>query len=280
MRRGDEQEWSRFYRLGGPFPVEALHARFVRHRYCRHAHEYLVVGLVESGVQSYTCRGSRRFTPAGRVFLLNPDVPHTGEAAVPDGYTYRTLYPRAEHLSRVAEQIGARQGSPFLKDAVVDDPLLATLLRRFHESLAGQAPTAECEWRLLEAVTCLLTRHGQPRVTAQPAGNERRAAHRAADYLQTHFAQDVSLRELAAAVGLSPYYFARSFQKAFGLPPHAYLESVRIRSARRFLDDGQTPVAAALAAGYADQSHLTRRFKGFLGMTPGQYQREGKIRQD
>ena len=36
----------------------------------------------------------------------------------------------------------------------------------------------------------------------------------------------------------------------------------------------------ALAVGYSDQSHLTRRFKKFMGITLGQYIREGKIRQD
>jgi AraC family transcriptional regulator len=36
----------------------------------------------------------------------------------------------------------------------------------------------------------------------------------------------------------------------------------------------------AVAVGYSDQSHFTRRFKRFLGITPGQYRRESKIRQD
>jgi AraC-like DNA-binding protein len=78
---------------------------------------------------------------------------------------------------------------------------------------------------------------------------------------------------LANLVTLSPYYFARAFEKETGLPPHAYLESIRIVAAKRFLDQGLPIVETALSAGYADQSHLTRRFKRFLGVTPGQYSR-------
>jgi AraC-like DNA-binding protein len=76
---------------------------------------------------------------------------------------------------------------------------------------------------------------------------------------------------------LSPYYFARAFESEIGVPPHAYLEGVRIRKAREFLDRGDTIVSAALSVGYSDQSHLTRRFKRFLGITPGQYIREARF---
>jgi AraC-like DNA-binding protein len=98
--------------------------------------------------------------------------------------------------------------------------------------------------------------------------------------MEAHFADDLSLSRLAQLVSLNPYYFAHAFAREIGLPPHAYLETVRIRKVREFLDQGQTVVAAALAAGYVDQSHLTHRFKRFLGITPGRYLQGRKILQD
>jgi AraC-like DNA-binding protein len=79
---------------------------------------------------------------------------------------------------------------------------------------------------------------------------------------------------------LSPFYFARAFQSETGLPPHVYLENERIRRVRAFLDRGEPLGCAAVMAGYSDQSHLTRRFKRFLGITPGQYVRQAGIRRD
>jgi AraC-like ligand binding domain len=87
------REWSRYYRLSVCNSIEALHAGFVTHRYAKHAHDYLVVGLIESGAQAYWYRGARHVTPEGHVFLVNPGEPHTGESATTCGYVYRTLNP-------------------------------------------------------------------------------------------------------------------------------------------------------------------------------------------
>ncbi|MGA9671656.1 MAG: AraC family ligand binding domain-containing protein, partial [Terracidiphilus sp.] len=67
FERTGRDEWSQYYRLPGPESVEVLHAHFVSHRYPRHVHDYFVVGLVESGAQSYWYRGARYITPAGLV---------------------------------------------------------------------------------------------------------------------------------------------------------------------------------------------------------------------
>jgi AraC-like DNA-binding protein len=280
MKSTHKNEWSRYQRLDEFESVEALHARFVSHRYPRHVHDYFVVGLVENGAQSYWYRGAQHITPAGQIFLVNPDEPHTGEAAVPEGYVYRTLYPHVDYLARVAEDVGNRTGIPFFKGAVLCDPLLATLLSSFHKCLAKAAPKVESESLLLEALARLITRHADPQASPRPVGRERPAVRKACEYMEAKFEEDVSLSKLARLVSLSPYHFARAFEREIGLPPHAYLEGIRIRKAREFLDRGETLVSAALSAGYTDQSHLTHRFKRFLGITPGQYVRESKLPQD
>jgi AraC-like DNA-binding protein len=271
----DGPEWTRYYRAVSG--VTALHARFVAHRYPRHAHEYSVVGLIESGVQSYTYRGSRHITPAGRVFVVNPDEPHTGEPASPVGYVYRTLYLQRAFLARALGEF--REPAPRsvqLRGAVLDDPLVARSLSAFHRALERGATTLEQESLLLQAVVLLLTCYGDSSTacSTRPTGKEPGPVSTACDYMEAHFDHDVSLSSLAQIVRLSPWYFARVFEKATGLPPHAYLEGVRIRKACALLDRGETIVEAALAAGYADQSHMTKRFRRFLGITPRQYLRE------
>ena len=91
--------------------------------------------------------------------------------------------------------------------------------------------------------------------------------------MQAYFADDLSIEKVAAAAGLSPYYFIRVFGRAAGLPPHAYLTQIRICRARAMLINGMTVAEAACAAGFVDQSHLTRHFKRLTGITPGKYRR-------
>jgi AraC-like DNA-binding protein len=247
-------EWTKYYRVDG---ASALHARFVTHRYPRHAHAYGVVGLVESGAQAYWYRGARHVTPAGQVFIVNPGEPHTGEAATATGYVYRTLY---------------LEPCPHVNGAVLSDRALAVSLARFHDSLALGASKLEQDTLLVRALA-LLARHSDAPVNVRRAGRESRAVARARDFIESQCDQDISLAMLATLVGLSPYYFARVFEKATGLPPHAYLEGVRIAKACELLGRGASIVSSAISVGYADQSHLTRRFKRFLGITPGQYVR-------
>lgn len=92
-------------------------------------------------------------------------------------------------------------------------------------------------------------------------------------YIAAHYGDDLSLTILARLGGLSPFYFARVFRAEVGLPPHAYLESVRIGAARRLLAHGVPPATVAQATGFADQSHFTRRFRRVIGVPPGQYAR-------
>jgi AraC-like DNA-binding protein len=274
------KEWSRYYHHPGIQGLEVLHARFVEHRYPRHAHHYFVIAFVESGAASYRYRGAQHVAPAGHVFIVNPDEPHTGESAGPSGYLYQTVYPSADYLSRVAEDVGGARLMPFFKDSLLKDAHLAALLSRFHKSLAAQAPKAEWESLVLRALAHLVRYHADPRLTALPPAREHPAVRTACEYIEEHYAEDISLSTLGGLVALSPYYFSRAFERETGLPPHGYLENVRIRKAREFLDQGESLVSAALSAGYSDQSHFTHRFKRFLGVTPGQYVRDSKFLQD
>jgi AraC-like DNA-binding protein len=272
-------EWSRYYHDLQWHNLDVLHARFIEHRYARHSHDYFVIALVENGTVSYWYRGAQRVATAGQVFVVNPDEPHTGESAAPGGYVYRVLYPRVPYLAEVAADAGMAKGEVFCKESVLQDQALARLLSGFHKRFVGKGSAALCESLLLRALARLTTNHCDPQVSPRAIGWERPAIRTACDYIQAHFADDVPVSKLAELVCLSPYYFARAFEKGMGLPPHAYLETVRIRKAREFLDLGQAVVATALAVGYVDQSHFTHRFKRFLGVTPGQYAQNSKIRQ-
>lgn len=271
-----QKEWSRYYRDPQLEHWEVLHARFVEHRYPRHAHDYFAIALVESGAVSCWYRGADRVTPAGDVFVVNAGEPHTGEPATRGGYLYRVLYPRAEYLARVAADIGTPVKALVFDAFVLHDRRLSALLSRFHKRLAENAPNVESESLLLCAVAHLLTRYAVPRVWRRSIGREHPAIRTAREFMETHFTEDISLSTLSGVVSLSQYYFAHAFEREVGIPPHAYLEGVRIRKACELLNRGETLVSTALAVGYSDQSHLTHRFKRFLGITPGQYMRESK----
>jgi AraC-like DNA-binding protein len=97
--------------------------------------------------------------------------------------------------------------------------------------------------------------------------------HTARSFIDENCMRVVTSSELSALTGLNPFRLSRCFREAFGLPPYAYLERRRAERARALIDSGLPISAVAFRAGYADQSHLTRKFKRAFGITPGRYRR-------
>ncbi|HKW35216.1 MAG TPA: AraC family transcriptional regulator [Candidatus Acidoferrum sp.] len=270
------KQWVRVYRPCRLYRVEIVHAHYVEHRFVRHAHEHFVVGLVEQGVQQYTYRGARHTTPPGQVFFVNGDEPHTGEAATASGYIYCTLCLGPEAFRQLAFQVTDRDDVPYLKGTVVADNELFNRLRGLHQAVAGNASTMRCESLLLSAARHLIEMYSENRKQVPSVGEERSVITQVREYLDGHYAEDISLAQLGALTSRSPFHLARAFSKVVGLPPHAYLESVRIQRARDLLKSGMSVVGTALEIGYPDQSHFTHRFRRFTGVTPGQYRAAGR----
>jgi AraC-like DNA-binding protein len=94
------------------------------------------------------------------------------------------------------------------------------------------------------------------------------------DYLRSHLSDRLSLDELAAVAGLSPFHFLRCFQKQYHVTPQQMLMALRLLEAKRLLASGETPSQVAATTGLADQAHLTHAFAQRYGVTPARYQRQ------
>ena len=75
--------------------------------------------------------------------------------------------------------------------------------------------------------------------------------------------------EVAATLGVTGRHLRRIVLAEVELAPEVYQQVVRLQRFVRAVDDGEPLAAAAAAAGYADQPHLTRDVRRFSGLTPG-----------
>ena len=123
--------------------------------------------------------------------------------------------------------------------------------------------------------------HGQPRIpklddlsrTDVPplsrGGLSPALTHRICKYIESHLAERISLEALASMAGLSTHHFARAFRQSLGAPPHGYLLQRRLEHVEQLLHETRLPLSEiALAAGFSDQSHLSRHFRRSTGMPP------------
>jgi AraC-like DNA-binding protein len=267
-------EVARYWPHGSVAGVDLLRARYVTHRYGRHAHETYTFGLIESGLEEFEYRGSLQRAGAGAVALLDPETVHTGQAAGPEGWSYRVFYPEVEVVRAVAAELGL-PGTPSFPRTVVWDPHTAGLLRAAHVA-AERGDRLASSSLLRAALSAMLTAHAAATPGRRPAAPPRAPAvvAQTRELLAARLADPPSLDELAAAAGMGPFALLRAFRAETGLPPHAYLNQLRVRRARGLLDGGLAPAEVAARTGFADQAHLTRHFKRVVGVPPGAYQRE------
>lgn len=267
-------DWIR-YRPTGVHGVTLMRAHFTDYTFERHSHPEFGIGLTYSGVQTFNCQGTRQTSAPGNVIFLNPDQAHDGLRGKTDSYDYSMLYVEPDVMTVLRERAAGVLPASYFRDAVVHAPEAAKQLHNAIEA-TGQAQEAlRAESLLLNAFMGLLLRFGERQAAARPpmlAGLGR--LQRVRDYMRAHASNDISIGELAREAGVSRVYLSRAFEKQFGVPPHVYLNAVRLANARQLLLSGMSLATVAVTAGFADQSHFTRRFKGAVGLSPGTWLRQ------
>lgn len=255
-----------------------MRAWFVQHAFKPHAHDYFVLGIIERGVQSFTHERQRHITTPNHLIVINPGEMHTGESVVADGFQYRAFYPTQALMRSVARAFAPDADAlPRFGGSVRHDPQLFRMFQRLHQQSETVDVSMALEEDLNRFLVTLVRRHAIGQPLLPNLGLQQSAIERTRAYLEAHYDQPLTLDHLAQQVSLSPYHLARLFQRQVGIPPHKYLESVRVRHAERLLTSG-TPIAdTAYATGFSSQSHLNRTFKKLIGTTPGVFVQQRKI---
>ena len=216
--------------------------------------------------------------PAHSILLVNPNTecvlpPNRGRSEVLlVRLTPQLLIETATRLRlyREAALLCFRQPLVPLDDARLQATLAA---------IAGEWQNRAAGWRemlgsLIQQLTVQLLRHHinvqrSDEVELSRVGLVDRRLRRAIEFMHDHCGRELSLREIAEAVYVSEFHFARLFKKITGQTPHAYLAVLRVAKARCLLAETDLAITDVGAqVGYASQSHFTKIFRAATGATP------------
>ena len=252
--------------------VTLMRASFTDHAFERHSHDGFAIGMTTSGVQRFRCKGAQYDSQVGDFVLFNPDEDHDGSAGTADGFRYAIWYVPDDFVASCISPEGERAtGRYFTTPRVTDHRMAGAFARLSGSLLVTPAESLRAETMLRAFLGTMLARHGErPGASAVRSGafvaDARMAQVR--DYIRTYFQRDITVADLAVVAGMSRTHLTRAFSAAYHTPPHVYLNSVRVAHACTLIRGGMPLAAVALECGFADQSHLTRRFKGCVGVTP------------
>jgi AraC family transcriptional regulator len=188
----------------------------------------------------------------------------------------RFQFPR-QILSEFARDAGllrfARLSEQSGKPDLVVQALAMSLLPSIHQP--DQADRLFVDHVLFALQSHLLRHYGDVHLVQKHLGGlSKRQLNLATDLLASATVAELSIANIASACSLSNSYFIRAFRKSTGRTPHRWLAEYRSDKARAMLV-GEAPLAEiAIACGFADQSHFTRSFTAYHGISPGRWRQE------
>lgn len=259
--------------------AELLRGSFTDFAYDPHTHDTACITLLTRGQIRIRMHGREHGWRQGDMFAAAPGEVHEGWPIDKVGWSLRTLYVDLTQLAQLTDApVSARmaaRGALALSGPWLRDPELAARFLAAHrasESMASTSPLARQE-AFLDFASHLLQRYARPVSLDEAMRLEPAAVRRAKAFLDERLDMRVSLADVSAAAGLTPFRLLRAFTRAEGLSPHAYQRQARLHRAMALMREGRELGDIAASAGFADQAHFTRIFRRAMGLTPGAYRR-------
>ncbi|MGV8981677.1 AraC family ligand binding domain-containing protein [Clostridium sp.] len=250
--------------------IEAYNFKCIMQKFPNHFHEYYVIGFIESGQRYLSCKNKEYIIETGDLILFNPRDNHTCRQIDGRKLDYRCINIEPDIMKKIALEITGEDYLPYFKETVLFHNDLVASLSELHLMVMQEQKDFKKEEILLFIIKQLIVEYSNEIAPIAPLQTNVEIKV-VCDYLEKNYMENIKLNDLCALTGLSKYYLLHSFTKQKGISPYSYLETIRLGKAKKFLEQGITPVDVALQTGFTDQSHFTNFFKKLIGLTPKQY---------
>lgn len=270
MARTDTRNKSRYWQAPCLPGLSLLSAEFTTRGYAPHYHEALVVAVTDAGGSEFKSRGVVEQACPKALLVFNPAEPHSGWMGHSSMWRYRAFYLTEGALKLICKKTGA-DSFPYFVGNVISDHTLIDAFAGLHRALESRSDAMRADEQLTVAFSQLMKRYGAAPCRIGETFDDGPVVKAAIDYMVENHGRGVGLDDLAKMLGRTPFSLIRSFNRKVGIPPHAYLNQIRLKAACRLLKRGEKIAEVALEAGFYDQSALINHFKRAYGMTPSQY---------
>lgn len=231
--------------------------------------DHYLIHLVVSGHGQYTVGGNSYTLSAGDLFLVKPNQLVTYCADPADPWEYYWVGFNGAFANKLIQQTPFTDQCPVYHGKELES-LKQSLLGIFQ--CRGPEPHHEAAMvgQLYLFLSCLMK---QAQECESRLGNaSSQYVHSAIKYIQFNYSHDISIDDIARAVGVSRSHLYRVFMSNVGQSPIDYLTSYRIGEACNLLRDSKLSIAEiAVSVGFFDQFYFSRVFKKNKGVPPSRY---------
>lgn len=269
-----------------PFCIQvgALRADFEMH-----SHDFSELVIILNGAAEHRINGNEYAIQAGDVYVIGGDATH-GFHGVRNLELCNIMY----YPDMLLTYGGGIRSLPGFQALFVLEPRcrnkygfrhrlqLPPAKRRFACELIGamhreyEKASAGCEAALQSYFMALVAFLSREYVLAPDNGDTNcmiRLANAVA-YMESHFAEPISLTRLAESLSVSNRHFLRIFRQHYGTTPIEYILGLRLENAMELLKNGSLGIAqVADRCGFADSNYFSRQFRKRYGLSPSEYRR-------
>ncbi|HHX37905.1 MAG TPA: AraC family transcriptional regulator [Clostridiaceae bacterium] len=260
----------RFMHDNAPFTRQNLaHIEFAGNYQCDKGYEVKRTGInshllfiIGSGNLRFEVKSDRFGARAGAVVWLERDIAHTYYATEPVCFKW---FHMVGELSDAYCKLLTNNRRPLFYPANFSliNSYAEQILSRLERSEIGQDHLIAAD---LGNIFAGLAESGK-RDQEMPTTNS--LMLQAAEYIENHCEETISVDELAEKANFSKYYFIRLFRKVMFCTPYEYLINCRLSKAKRLLLTTKMSVEAiADSLGFSSASHFIKTFRENYGFTP------------
>lgn len=238
-----------------------------------HYHEYFEIYLLEGGERIHMIEDSMFRMREGELILFSPYTMHHsfGEEDVP--FKRIVLYFQKSEVDCPELLEALENGSGLYRPDKKAFQFIHRIMNELLNEQEGKAPyKLSCEHTLLNLLLIYLMRNS---FRQQPARME--IASRidtVISYIHSHYADDISLEQLAERFYISPFYLCREFKRCTNRTLVQYINVTRIMHAQRKLMETDLNVTqVSKETGFSNLTHFNRVFKSVTGTTPSGFKK-------
>lgn len=241
---------------------------------CRHEHEHVCLQLWWQPLAMRPLPGGswRSVEPGARLWLPGEQQHFEWRRRA----RVNIIFIRPERVENILECPYPKAKLEAWRELDFCSPFVSGVMAAIADDIANDCPAGPIVGEsLTTALVAYLARSsGEAERADSRSSLSSQGFDRALQYIEANLAQPLRVAELAEAAGCNPRQLSRAFRERKGKLPHDYVIEKRVQRATAMIEAAQFSLAQiATAAGFADQSQMTKMFRKVLGTTPGRWRK-------
>lgn len=262
------------YYMGKILPEISTYPRIL------HSHpDHVEISIIYSGTSEYLIGNQRQLIEPGDVIVYNAGVVHdelsSAETQI-GSYFFAVGNLSLPHLPPNALiSSGINPVFHIKQDFGTIQTLCEAMLAHFEQKKSVWSPRIvhyetmallEIIWQVIHEEQQMQIPHPQDHV-----------GQRIVAYIDAHYREPLTMKQLSEALHLSESYISHVFREMIGCPPMQYILRKKIGEAQTLLISTEDSIShIAQTVGFDSQSHFNKRFRSYVGISPGQFRKNYK----